>query len=315
VQAYAFLPLLLGIFRTMNMKNLKELPASSNKETTDFLKLWPLEKMRLQHHSDNSVELVASKSFDNQLELAKEVAKALNHYIISNNLAVKDICEACKMVLGDTLYIKIFSPEIGVSKELTNLLSDVAIEFVTNGFDNVTLDIGYNPPRNLPELEASMECLKQQSKDVLAINKKLGLSTTLHIEGPTTTGVIALKGTLKQPKDILDPDPKEYRDQHYKIIGSTISENSIRATPYIFGNQHKKAKVEVLYYEDKTVFDALSEYYFSRRDYSLDITERLSPDRSTLIKVVTAIRPIEAPKGVGKKEQTQENQAELELPN
>src|SRR5690554_8220826 len=107
--------------------------------------------MRLQHHSDNSVELVASKSFDNQLELSKEVARALNQYIISNNLAVKDICEACKMVLGDTLYIKIFSPEIGVSKELVDLLGAVAIEFLTNGFDIITMDIGYNRPKNLSE--------------------------------------------------------------------------------------------------------------------------------------------------------------------
>jgi|SRR5690554_144073 len=293
---------------------IKELPTSNNKVTTDILSIFPSERKKLQNHSDGAVEFAAPKSFDYHYEIAQKVALAINQYIIDNNLAVKEAFEACKMIHGNELYIKIFSPEVGVSKEWASLLSDVAIELIMNGFDNITVDIGYNPPKNLSELASTMECLNSHREEILKINKKLGQRTTLHVVGPTTTGVIALKGTLKHPVVSSPPEPQDYQNQYYKIVASDISESSVKGIPYFFGDKNSKGKAEILYYEDKEIVNVLKQFYFEHRDYKLNISEKIRSDNNGLMKIITSIKPTEVPQGPGKSKEAQEDQAEIEFP-
>jgi len=290
-----------------NITQVKELPASNNKITTDFLSVFRLmpESVGLPAHSNGDIVLEMPEKNKQYIDLVKTIAEFANEFMIERHQGVMCYFKSSGMLRASTgsynyVFYDVYTNNLNAPDEVLRDVSNACKKQFSEKFEmdsDIQIDAFKPQEKTFDDIEMDVDFPKATSlrESFIKNNKSFNLTTPVSISSDFDQEPVKVTGTIKPPKSKTADERGKSYSAHYLYEGCIVSQKVIYAYEVLFNG--KRGNRETFKIDNDQLFDRVVEGPPRNKFFKAKISVSKTTDSNQQSKYIKEFETWEGPKG------------------
>lgn len=290
-----------------NAKQIKELPASNNKITTDFLSVFRLmpESVGLPAHSNGDIVLDMPEKNKQYINMVKSISEFANEYMIEKHQGVMCYFKASGMLRANTgsynyVFYDVYTNNLNVPAEVLRDVTNACKKQFSKKFkmdSDIQIDAFKPQEKTFGDIAVDVDFPKATSirESFIKNNKSFNLTTPVSISSDFDQEPVKVTGTIESPKAKAADKRGDSYSAYYLYEGCIVSKKVIYAYEILFDG--KRGIRETFKIDNDQLFDRVVEGPPRNKFFKAKISVSKTTDSNQKSKYIKEFEIWEGPKG------------------